>query len=83
MNEKLSLALALPAGLCSVRCSLAAFGGRFARAFRPNGRRFLVLRQPAAADDFIALAGFYFVSAMVIGSGCWCVCSDLSSCASS
>jgi len=35
---------------CSVRSSSAAFGGRFRRGFRPNGRP-LVLRQPVAANE--------------------------------
>jgi hypothetical protein len=58
--------------------SSAASGGRCARAFRPNSRRFgffgsLLLRMS------IALAGFYFVGRRSLGAAAGCVCSDSSS----
>ena len=61
MNEALRLMLALASGVCSARCSLAAFGGRFRKGFRPNSPALwffgsLLLRMS------IALAGFYFIA---------------------
>ena len=77
MNEPLSLASALVSGrVARSDFSSAVFGGRFVRAFRPNGWRFGF---SAACCCAWALSWLDFtLSRVVIGSGCCCVSLDLS-----
>jgi hypothetical protein len=82
MNETVTRVLGFGGGRASARFSSAASGGRFARAFRPNGRRFGFFGSLLLRTSIAVLAGFY-LSPAVIGSGCWRVCSDSSSRASS
>jgi F1F0 ATPase subunit 2 len=77
MNDALGLALALVTGIRSARCSSAAFGGRFARVFRP--------KQPALwflgsllLRTWLVLAGFYFVARGQLGEAARSASLDLS-----
>ena len=77
MNETLTLALALAAG---VLLGAIFFGGLWwtVRKGVSSQRPALWFLGSLLLRMSIALAGFYFVSGAAIGSGCCCVSLDLS-----
>lgn len=76
MSETLTLVLALVTGVLLSAISSAACGGRFRKWFCPNGQRFGSLAACCCERALLWLVSI--LSRVVIGSGCWCACLDLS-----